>query len=115
MWIWGKPRRHRYPHLAVAVHLNEHCELGELHRTFAQLTGEPVIMRTVFTIELKCDIDTEDDERRAAFIDLVTNSAQQIYGVASMLAGKTAPVMNVSRVDREGKEALPLFEDPHRG
>ena len=29
-------------------------------------------MRTVFTIELKCDINSNDDERRKAFIDLLT-------------------------------------------
>lgn len=66
-------------------------------------------MRTVFTIELKCDINSNDDERRKAFIDLLTQSAEQLYGVASMMAGKTPPTIIVSQASREGKEQIPLF------
>ena len=55
-------------------------------------------------------INTNDDERRKAFIDLLVNSAEQLYGVASMMAGKSAAnAIIVSTASREGKEQIPLF------
>jgi hypothetical protein len=100
-----KPRRKKFPHLALSLTLSEQLTTTK----YALLTGEPNIMRTVFTIELKCDINSNDDERRKAFIDLLTQSAEQLYGVASMMAGKTPPTIIVSQASREGKEQIPLF------
>jgi hypothetical protein len=94
-----KPRRKKFPHLALSLTLSEHLVS----------IREPDTMRTVFTIELKCDINTNDDERRKAFIDLLVNSAEQLYGVASMMAGKVPPTIIVSTASREGKEQIPLF------
>jgi hypothetical protein len=94
-----KPRRKKSPHLALSLTLSE----------FIVSIRETETMRTVFTIELKCDINTNDDERRKAFIDLLVNSAEQLYGVASMMAGKTPPTIIVSTASREGKEQIPLF------
>lgn len=75
----------------------------------ASLTEDHAV-RTVFTIELKCDIGASDDERRKAFIDLAVMSAEQLYGTACMLADHNKPpVINLARTDREGKELLPLF------
>ena len=65
-------------------------------------------MRVVFTVELKVDVDANDDERRKAFIDLAIQHAEQMYGTAAMLA-KKPPIITASRTDREGKTTLPLF------
>lgn len=77
--------------------------------TLDEYNIEEDTLRTVFSIELKCDINTNDDERRKAFIDLLVNSAEQLYGVASMMAGKVPPTIIVSTASREGKEQIPLF------
>jgi hypothetical protein len=97
-----KPRRKKFPHLALSLTLSE-------FQTSRTLFEQEKIMRTVFTIELKCDINTNDNERRKAFIDLLVNSAEQLYGVASMMAGKVPPTIIVSQASREGKEQIPLF------
>ena len=99
-----KPRRKKFPHLALSLTLSEYAVLD-----FNTGAGGYDNMRTVFTIELKCDINSNDDERRKAFIDLLTQSAEQLYGVASMMAGKTPPTIIVSQASREGKEQIPLF------
>ena len=70
--------------------------------------GVEPVMRTVFTIELKCDIDVIEDERRKAFIDLVIAASRQIYGQAAMLA-KGAPTITISSASRNGKEIYPVF------
>ena len=100
-----KPRRKKFPHLALSLTLSEFLTTTK----YELLSGEDATMRTVFTIELKCDINTNDDERRKAFIDLLVNSAEQLYGVASMMAGKVPPTIIVSTASREGKEQIPLF------
>jgi hypothetical protein len=66
------------------------------------------IMRTVFTIELKADIDMTDDARRKVFIDLVLEASRQIYGQATMVA-RNAPAITVSAVSRQGKESFNVF------
>lgn len=68
-------------------------------------------MRTVFQIEVKVDIDATDDDRRAAFIRLVTEAAQGLYGTAAMLA-KKPPVINIVATDRNGKHDIPLVDQP---
>ena len=70
-------------------------------------------MRCVFQTELKIDIDTTDDALRKAFIDLVLLKAREVYGVAGMLA-KGQPVVTCSVIDRNGREKLPLFDQPVR-
>lgn len=67
-------------------------------------------MRTVFTIELKADISSVDEERRKAFIDLTMDAAKQLYAQAAMIAAKS-PTITVSEVGQAGKVSHPLFEE----
>ena len=66
-------------------------------------------MRCVFTMELKADLNSNDDKLRKAFIDLVAAKAREVFGIAGMLA-KTPPMIEVSMVTNAGKEVIPLFE-----
>ena len=68
--------------------------------------GSP--MRCNFVTELKIDIDTHDEDLRKAFIDLILGKAREAYGVAGMLA-KNTPIVTCSVIDKDGKQALPLF------
>lgn len=68
-------------------------------------------MRCVFNVEIKVDLDAEDDEQRAAFIKLVTQAAHAVYGPAVMLA-KKSPTITMHETSREGKREIPLFETP---
>jgi hypothetical protein len=76
--------------------------------TLHETIFEEATIRTVFTIELKLDVDANDDERRKAFIDLALKAGEQLYGVSAMLA-KKSPTVTVSQSSREGKEFYPLF------
>jgi hypothetical protein len=67
------------------------------------------IMRCVYNIEVKVDIDANDDTQRAAFIELVSQSARSIYGPAVMIA-KRPSTITLHETSREGKRELPLFE-----
>lgn len=71
--------------------------------------GEPEV-RNTFNIELKVDITSTDDERKAAFIELITIAARSIYGQAAMLAGKRAPQMQVYSINSDGKTNFDIFE-----
>ncbi len=75
---------------------------------FQPLHLESYIMRTVFTIELKCDIAANDEDRRKAFIDLTMKAAETLYGQAAMMV-TGAPTIIVSEASREGKQQFPLF------
>lgn len=66
-------------------------------------------MRTVFTIELKADISSVDEERRKAFIDLTMVAAKQLYAQAAMIAAKS-PTITVNEVGQSGKVNHPLYE-----
>lgn len=66
-------------------------------------------MRCQFNVSLCVDIDATDDKLRKAFLDLITQRAREMYGVAGMLA-KDAPEVQVSVTDRDGKMIIPLFE-----
>ena len=66
-------------------------------------------MRCVFETKLAVDIDVNDDKLRKAFIDMVTQTARNMYGPTVMLA-KNAPTISVSMTSRSGKVDLPLFE-----
>jgi hypothetical protein len=70
---------------------------------------QEIEMRTTFNIELKVDITTADEERMKAFIDLVTNSANMLYGQASMIA-KRAPTLKVTSIGAEGKTTHDIFK-----
>jgi hypothetical protein len=74
-----------------------------------QVEREMPIMRCVFTTEIKVDIDMDDDEQRAAFIQLVTEAARNVYGPAAMIA-KKSPTITITQTSREGKENIPLFD-----
>ena len=93
------PRRSRLKRLELTVTLEETKRRGVND------------MRCVFETQLKIDIDTTDDALRKAFIDLVMLKAREVYGVAGMLA-KGTPVMQVSIIDHNGREKLPLFGAP---
>jgi hypothetical protein len=77
------------------------------------LTETPVkgtrVMRTVYTIEIKVDLNMDDDRQRAAFIKLATEAARAIAGPAVLLA-KSPPEISLSERSREGTNTLPLFE-----
>jgi len=67
-------------------------------------------MRTVFTIELKADIDSMDEERRRTFIDLTMGIARQLYSQSAMIAAKS-PQISVTEIGSSGKVNHPLFEE----
>jgi hypothetical protein len=67
-------------------------------------------MRLVFNTTLTVDVSANDDELRAAFIELVTQSAKTIYGPAAMLA-KSRPIMKITETSREGMVDVPLFDE----
>jgi hypothetical protein len=67
-------------------------------------------MRLVFNTTLTVDVSPNDDELRAAFIELVSQSARSIYGPAAMLA-KARPTLKITETSREGMIDVPLFAD----
>lgn len=67
-------------------------------------------VRTTFQIELTVDIVLTDDERKKAFMDLVTQSARSLYGVSAVLTKKKAPELKVSMIDSNGKSNLKVME-----
>ncbi len=67
-------------------------------------------MRLVFTTTLTVDVAPNDDELRKAFIELVCQSARQVYGPAAMLA-KARPTFKITETSREGMVEIPLFAD----
>jgi hypothetical protein len=85
-------------HCTISVHLNE------------TLSKDTTNMRLVFNTTLTVDVSANDDELRAAFIELVTGSARTIYGPAAMLA-KSKPIMKITETSREGMVDVPLFDE----
>jgi hypothetical protein len=67
-------------------------------------------MRLVFTTSLTVDVSPNDDELRAAFIQLVTQSARTIYGPAAMLA-KSRPTIKITETSRDGMVDIDLFDE----
>ena len=67
-------------------------------------------MRTVFTLELKADISSVDEERRKAFIDLTMDAAKQLYAQAAMIAAKS-PTITLNEVGAQGKVNHPIFDE----
>lgn len=74
------------------------------------LAGDENIMRTVFTLELKADISSVDEERRKAFIDLTMDAAKQLYAQAAMIAAKS-PTITLNEVGAQGKVNHPIFDE----
>jgi hypothetical protein len=93
-----KHRSMRLRRLAIEVTLSE---------TLSSIRGDQ--MRCVFETRLSVDIDVNDDALKKAFIDMVTQTARNMYGPTVMLA-KNAPTISVSMATRSGKQDIPLFE-----
>jgi hypothetical protein len=85
------------PGLRVTVYLHE------------TLIKDKTDMRLVFNTTLTVDVSANDDELRAAFIELVTMKAREVYGPAAMLA-KSRPALSISLTDRGGMNMLDVFE-----
>jgi len=85
------------PGLRVTVYLHE------------TLSKDKTDMRLVFNTTLTVDVSANDDELRAAFIELVTMKAREVYGPAAMLA-KSRPALSISLTDRGGMNMLDVFE-----
>jgi hypothetical protein len=75
--------------LNISTHLNE------------TLSKDKTSMRLVFNTTLTVDVSANDDELRAAFLELVTQSARTIYGPAAMLA-KSKPIITITETSRDG-------------
>jgi hypothetical protein len=75
--------------LNITVHLNE------------TLSKDKNSMRLVFNTTLSVDVSATDYELRAAFMELVTQSARTIYGPAAMLA-KSKPSIKITESSRDG-------------
>jgi hypothetical protein len=86
------------PHCNITVHLNE------------TLSKDKTNMRLVFNTTLTVDVAAHDDELRAAFIELVSQSARAVYGPAAMLA-KSKPILTITVTDREGMADIDLFAE----
>ena len=70
-------------------------------------------MRCVYNTTLTIDMPAHDDELRAAFIQLVTKSAREIYPIAAMLA-KSRPILKLTESSRDGMVDIDVFEpDAH--
>ena len=86
--------------LNITVHLNETLSSPSLKGN--------ADMRLVFNTTLTVDVAPNDDELRAAFIELVTQSARTIYGPAAMLA-KSKPTLKITETSREGMVDIDMF------
>ena len=82
--------------LNITVHLNE------------TLSKDRTTMRLVFNSTLTVDVSANDDELRAAFIELVCQSARTIYGPAAMLA-KSKPILKITETSREGMVEIDMM------
>lgn len=67
-------------------------------------------MRTVFNIEIKCDLPTHDEQRRKTFIQLMLKATRQLYAQTTMLAAELSPELTITMDDRNGSQELNLFE-----
>ena len=97
-----------YPPSALPQDCQVSATLNETHLR-ATTSGMEATMRLVFSTTLTVDVPPNDDELRKAFIELVCQSARQVYGPAAMLA-KSRPTMKLTETSREGMVDVPLFE-----
>jgi hypothetical protein len=77
----------------------------DLHETHVRGNN----MRLVFATTLTVDVSANDDELRRAFIELVVQSARQVYGPAAMLA-TSRPALTISETSRDGMKMIDVFE-----
>jgi len=69
------------------------------------------IMRITFNIEMTVDVVLNDDKRKQAFRNLVSQQARGLYGVSSVLTKKRAPEMKVTMIDENGKTNINILGD----
>jgi hypothetical protein len=68
-------------------------------------------MRTVFNIEIKCDLPTHDEQRRKTFIRLMMEATRKLYSQSTMLAAEMSPEIMVTIEDRNGSKEIHLFDE----
>lgn len=68
-------------------------------------------MRTVFNIEIKCDLPIHDEQRRKTFIKLMMEATRKLYSQSTMLAAELSPEIMVTIEDNRGSREIHLFED----
>jgi hypothetical protein len=100
---------YHHPPSALPQDCQVSATLNETHLR-ATTSGMDETMRLVFNTTLTVDVSPNDDELRAAFIELVSQSARSIYGPAAMLA-KARPTLKITETSREGMVDVPLFAD----
>jgi hypothetical protein len=88
-----------------------HLELRvELSETLSRFRGTET-MRLVFNTTLTVDVPPYDDALRKAFIDLIVQSARQVYGPAAMLA-RGKPTIKLTESSRDdGLVEINIFEE----
>jgi hypothetical protein len=70
-------------------------------------------MRTVFSIDVKVDIDSGDTERAQVMLETMKNAAQQLFAQMTLLAGKRPPEVAVRTSDSmHGQQDIELFQAP---
>jgi hypothetical protein len=67
-------------------------------------------MRTVFNVEIKCDLPANDEERRKTFIKLMLQTTRLLYTQSTMLSTNIPVELAITMEDRNGVEELDLFE-----
>jgi len=97
-----------YPPSALPQDCQVSATLNETHLR-ATTSGMEATMRLVFNTTLTVDVAPNDDELRKAFIELVCQSARQVYGPAAMLA-KSRPSLKITETSREGMTDIDVFE-----
>ena len=93
---------------AVRFSLLRSTEFGFKH--YAPLE---VNMRTVFSIDIKVDIDTGDEATAQAMLEVMKNGAKELFGQFTILAGRRPPTVAVRTTDSmHGQKEVELFEVP---
>jgi hypothetical protein len=90
------------------AHLNSERRLNITTHLNETLSKDKTSMRLVFNTTLTVDVSANDDELRAAFIQLVTQSANAVYGPAAMLA-KSKPIIKITETSREGMVEIDML------
>lgn len=69
-------------------------------------------MRTVFSIDMKVDLDSNDTETAQLFLELCKQAAQQLFAQASMLTkkGKAPQIMIKSTDTLVGQRDIEVFD-----
>jgi hypothetical protein len=97
--------------MVTLLHNSQSSSRATIHVVLNEtLSKDKTEMRLVFNTSLTVDVSANDDELRAAFIELITQSARTIYGPAAMLA-KSRPILKITETSREGMVDIPLFDE----